>query len=72
MKSKATAAGVAALINKAQRLRRQSAVLIKQAQDECKHPNVTSYRLHSEFSDDHADIESFNCGTCGKRWYSDD
>lgn len=72
MNTKATAAGVAALINKAQQLHRQSDVLIKQAQAECKHPNVTSYELCSEYSSDRADIVSFNCGTCGKRWYSND
>lgn len=73
MKSKATAAGVAALINKAQRLHRQSAALIKQAQDECKHPNLNSNPYHKElatyYDPSHTPYNTHHwCPDCGKRW----
>lgn len=66
MNTKATAAGVAALINKAQQLHRQSDVLIKQAQAECKHPakHTTSYAYTPSGQDGYA----YSCPDCGKRW----
>jgi len=66
MNTKATAAGVAALINKAQQLHRQSDVLIKQAQAECKHP--TTKTLDRERMEDASHISLLSCQDCGKRW----
>lgn len=63
MNTKATAVGVAALINKAQKLHKQSDALIKQAQSECKHPDVEEWRRKPE------DTSALKvCMVCGKRW----
>ena len=63
----AGAAGIAALISKARKLHAQSEAMIKQAQEECKHANTTSYEIISEMAYDDDSI-SYTCVDCGKRW----
>lgn len=63
----AGAAGIAALISKARQLHAQSEAMIKQAQAECKHPEVSKDRTRR-----FGDTVLHACPTCGKRWYSDE
>lgn len=59
----AGAAGIAALISKARQLHAQSEAMIKQAQAECKHQEVSKDR-RCRFDE----TALHTCLACGKRW----
>lgn len=56
----AGAAGIAALISKARKLHAQSEAMIKQAQAECKHPQLCFEKADN--------LVMYGCPACGKRW----
>lgn len=55
--TRASAANIAALIDKAQKLHNQADVMVRQAQEQCKHESADINNVYNA------------CPDCGRRWF---